>query len=408
MATQEFNSANQVGEGACSGVFTENEQAQAQSQAQRDADLLYSCDVISISGRGSGSGSESEESNDWSDPFSSVILAATTAAAATATTEEYPRIDPNDPLMYFQERGEITPNEYDKWKLVNEERRAQIQPQPIKYKRKTPDFGPGYNSDSDPDSGDEDEGPTIEFGHGYSVWADEHTDPFDPWNPNPDPTSDRRYTKLATDCTFMMKRLTQPETRQGNNHNLNHNLKLSNSFELKLMWERFTLAASSMQEFWQTSALPIYEALQNLRADHARVRRSRSEEWCKNIQIPTCPECHTTPVEVLENTFETIGRMCRCIAEDFNTPSVVAYVEEFIITLYREIEFNALVEEYEDRIYKAEWDRQQEQRQPFSSVFSKEQLQQFIDIQMQKAVDPTYRAELMTTDEWLAKKRHGQ
>ena len=163
-----------------------------------------------------------------------------------------------------------------------------------------------------------------------------------------------------------------------------------------------------MQEFWQTSALPIYEALQDLRADHARVRRSRSEEWCKNTQMPACPECHTTPVEVLENTFETIGRMCRCIAEDFNTPSVVAYVEEFMVTLYREIEFNALVEEYEDRIYKAEWDRQQEQRRPFSSVFSKEQLEQFNQIQMQKAADPTYRAELMTTDEWLARKKQGQ
>jgi len=35
------------------------------------------------------------------------------------------------------------------------------------------------------------------------------------------------------------------------------------------------------------------------------------------------------------------------MAEEFNTPSIVAYVEEFIISLYREIEFNALVEAIE-------------------------------------------------------------
>jgi hypothetical protein len=39
--------------------------------------------------------------------------------------------------------------------------------------------------------------------------------------------------------------------------------------------------------------------------------------------------------------------MSRCIAEDFNTQSVVNYVEEFLVSLYREIEFNSLVEAYE-------------------------------------------------------------
>ena len=56
------------------------------------------------------------------------------------------------------------------------------------------------------------------------------------------------------------------------------------------------------------------------------------------------PEYHTTPIETLETTFETIGRMCRCISDDFNTHSVLDYVDEFIVMLYREIEFNALVE----------------------------------------------------------------
>jgi len=97
--------------------------------------------------------------------------------------------------------------------------------------------------------------------------------------------------------------------------------------------------------------------------------------------------------------------MCRCIAEDFNTQSVVNYVEEFIVSLYREIEFNALVEAHENSLIKAEMDIQHQQRQPFSHVFSKEDLQRHIYIQLMKAADPTYRAELMTTDEWLAKKK---
>jgi hypothetical protein len=46
--------------------------------------------------------------------------------------------------------------------------------------------------------------------------------------------------------------------------------------------------------------------------------------------------------------------MCRCIAEDFNTQSVVNYVEEFIVSLYREIEFSSLVEAHENSIAGAE------------------------------------------------------
>ena len=72
---------------------------------------------------------------------------------------------------------------------------------------------------------------------------------------------------------------------------------------------------------------------------------------------PASYEYHSTPFETLDNTFETIGRMSRCIAEEFNTPSVVAYVEEFIVSLYREIEFRALVEEHKNSM------REQRQRQ---------------------------------------------
>jgi hypothetical protein len=388
------------------------------------SDYKGSQDVLSISSYNSHSDSQDTETadglNDGSGDFciedfmnpeyfkTSEDDSAATAATATATTatavdtESYPCFDPNDPLRYFLENGEIAPNEYDKWRLIKEEP-AQLDPSLAKHKhkRKTPDFGPGYNSDSDPASDDEDDhddqGPTFEYGYGYSVHADEHTDPSDPWNPTPDTTPDRRYIKIATDGTFMMKRLTQSVMAPP--------LTLSNSFELKLAWERFT-STQTLQDFWQANALKIYEALQDLRADHARVRNGEckmGEGFPENLPAP--PLYHSTPIETLENTFETIGRMSRCIAEDFNTQSVVNYVEEFLVSLYREIEFNALVEAYEHSLIKAEMDIQHQQRQPFSSVFSKEDLQRHIDIQLLKAADPTYRAELMTTDEWLAKKK---
>jgi hypothetical protein len=131
----------------------------------------------------------------------------------------------------------------------------------------------------------------------------------------------------------MLKRLTQGH-------------KLSNAFELKLDWERFKSSSSSssspthqlqtLQDLWQEHALQIYEAMQDLSENQARVQGN--------------PGYHTTPFETLENTFETIGRMSRCIAEEFNTSSVVAYVEEFLMMLYREIEFIALVEEHDTKM----------------------------------------------------------
>lgn len=326
-------------------------------EQQRRMDLGYSCEIIS---EASGSGSSDDDGDDSECYIEDLQATPTTTIEADTETEieSYPQIDPNDPLRYFLELGQITPNEYDKWKLVKEEPQSHTHTHASTSKqvKKRPDFGPGYNNDSDSDD-DGDDGPTIEYGSGYSVWADEHTDPFDPWNPTPDPTPNKKYAALANNSIFMMKRLTQSvqyehsASRPGNKSNL----KLADSFELKLMWGRFTSASSpsqhfqTMQDFWLTNVLPIYEALQDLIADHARVCRNGRTIGCASTSpspspFPAPPSYHSTPIEVLENTFETIGRMSRCMAEDFNTPSIVAYVEEFIVSLYREIEFNALVE----------------------------------------------------------------
>ena len=390
------------------------------------SDYTRNFDVLSISSYTGHSSSEDpitpisptglgEESydfcvEDFLNPEAFSTTATETATdTATEPTESYPRFDPNDPLRYFLELGEITPNEYEKWKLVREEPLEHNQPTLAK---KRPDYGPGHNSDSDSmsDDGDDDQGPTIEYGSGYSAHADEYNDPFDPWNPTPDTTDDRRYAKIANDGEYMLSRFTQSveynHSATGPGNKLN--LQISNSFGLKLAWERFAITSSNekrlqtLQDFWQANALTTYEALQDLRADHARIRGNRLPIISHH---PLPPQYHSTPFETLENTFETIGRMCRCIAEDFNTQSVVNYVEEFIVSLYREIEFNALVEAHENSLVKAEMDIQHQQRQPFSSVFSKEDLQGHIDIQLLKAADPTYRAELMTTDEWLATKK---
>jgi hypothetical protein len=332
-------------------------------------------DVLNISSYTGHSSSEDpitptglgEESYDFCvEDFLNLEAVTATTATATEPTESYPRFDPNDPLRYFLELGEITPNEYEKWKLVREDPPQNHQPSLAKHKRKTPDFGPGYNSDSDSDSDgdrdDDDQGPTIEYGSGYSAHADEHNDPFDPWNPTPDTTNDRRYTKIvATDCEYMLSRFAQSAATTSSAHPQ----QLSNSFGLKLAWERFAMTTSrekrlqTLQDFWQANALTTYEALQDLRADHARIRGNRLPIISHH---PLPPQYHSTPIETLENTFETIGRMCRCIAEDFNTQSVVNYVEEFIVSLYREIEFNALIEAHENSLVKAEWERQEPQQ----------------------------------------------
>jgi hypothetical protein len=284
--------------------------------------------------------------------------AAPTPAAQAPSTPAAPVYNPNDPLRYFLENGEIAESEYEKWKLVKEEpqQHEAHQCQPTKYRRKTPDYGPGYNSDNDTDSdGFEttEDGSILVYGTGYSKqfndcnYRDKRV--FDPWNPVPDPTSDKRYTKVATDHEFMRARLTfveqycdlvgAPGITTTTTNTTNTKRKLSDSFELKIIWERFMSAESSsstpnLQNFWQENALITYEALQNLRADQNR-RQDHA--------LRPHPEYHTTPIETLETTFETIGRMCRCISDNFNTHSVLDYVDEFIVMLYREIEFNALL-----------------------------------------------------------------
>ena len=323
-------------------------------------DYIPNCDVLSISSFSINS-KETQMIDAWntdSDDYyieenyiEENYIEEIQSPRATATRESFQDVDINDPLRYFLEHGEITPNEYDKWKLV----RVREEPRHQSKSKQRHDYGPGYNSDSDIDSED-DATPTIEYGHGYIVYADDHREFFDLWNPTPDTTPDRRYTKVANDSAFMLTRFTQWIIPEGSN-SFKHMLpKLSTSFELKLAWERFMCSScpsyqlQNLQDFWQEHSLLIYEALQDLVEDQARVCGNRSTK----VQIIASPEYHSTPFETLENTFETIGRMSRCIAEDFNTPSVVAYVEEFLVLLYREIEFNALVKEYETRISNAE------------------------------------------------------
>lgn len=304
------------------GILLESEESQR--------DLAYRCDIISYaSGSGSGSGSDCYI-EDLQSPHH--------------TKEEYEfqkselntRFDRNDPLRFFMEIGELTPNEYEKWKIVNERK-----PQPEIKKR--PDYGPGYNSDSDSDSDsyshEDFEYESLVYGNGYiPFYENDDTEPYDVWNPNPDPTPsyDQRFAKVAKNNNrFRMSRLVTNDESQIP--------QFTKSFELKLIWERFMIKACQqfqpLQEFWQENALTIYESLQDLVEDHAR---------CFNSYIFTAdvPRYHTTPIEVLENTFETIGRMSRCIAEDFNTHEVIQYVDEFIISLYSEIEFVALLELY--------------------------------------------------------------
>lgn len=339
---------------------------QETEEQQRRMDLGYSCEVIS-----DGSSNDDDDDIEYlKTPHAADAEDEDDDTADTIESKSYPRIDPNDPLRYFLELGEITPNEYDKWKIVKEE--TQSHAKTNKQFKKRPDYGPGHNESDESDNDDE---PTIEYGSGYAVWANElDTDPFDPWNPTPDPTPTKQYTEVATDCTFMMNRLTQTVEYEHSASGLGNkrNLKLTDSFELKLLWGRFISTASStssssssshqfqqpLQEFWQVNALKTYEALQDLREDHARVRNRKCNRgaWFPN-DTPAPPTYHTTPIETLETTFETIGRMSRCMAEDFNTPSVVDYVEEFIMSLYREIEFNALVDAYENKISDAEWDK---------------------------------------------------
>ena len=331
-------------------------------------------------------GSQTEKSDHTDFDFFYATPSATVTTATTTTDDEtdtlapapYHCIDSTDPLMYFLESGEITPNEYDRWRIVKQKvpspdttdasDASATTPSDSTHQNTRLDFGAGYNSDTtdtdSEDNGDHGDASTAVsyiYGNGY---ARQH----DCWNPTPDPTQDNRYTKLANDGEYRLTRFTQWSSSKPLGRKCRIMIpKLSTSFELKIEWERFIDSSShshavqrrTLQDFWSEHALQIYEALQELKDEQARVRATPNSEWIRSIipNILPAPKYHTTPFETLENTFETIGRMSRCIAEDFNVESIVEYVEEFMKALYREIEFNALVEEYEYRIGDAEQEK---------------------------------------------------
>ena len=314
-----------------------------------------------------------------------VPIPATTTTTPPATNV----FNPNDPLRYFMVNREITHAEYERWKLVHQTTPSTLTLEQQQRKKRI-DFGPGHNSVSDSESDDDGDNTqstqtTTIYGGGYSalLHGDVRTDS---WNPNPDPTPDRRYTVLATSPAFMSRCLVDE-----------HDQQLASAFIVKLVWERYAFHPSpdapceryTLRNFWEENALVIYDALQVLVDKHARVHRGT-----ETMQVNMIPPSHNvTPIETLETTFETIGKMCRTIGDKFNTQSVSTYIEEFIVALYRELVFIALVETHI-------------RHQPFSAVFDKNAvMREFHDVEMQKATDPMYRAEFMTTEEYLAKKR---
>ena len=289
---------------------------------------------------------------DWND--TSCIADCTTPLSPVVSDSHF---DLTDPLRYFLELGAITPNEYDKWKIVDETPAviANAATKPARRKPKPIDFGAGYNDTDDTDNTDNTDDTNNQksksyycYGNGYvTQLPGRRIHPssafvYDPWFPNPDPTPKKQYTKLSTSARHMMRQFVvfgsdgeQP--------------RLSHAFQLKLLWERYVLRSlvsnpQSLQDFWQTNALTIYEALQELVATLSKSKCFSPLSGGRKLipDTPDTPEFHTTPVETLENTFETIGRMSRCIAEEFNTQPVVNYVEEFIRALYTELYFMAL------------------------------------------------------------------
>lgn len=329
----------------------------------------HSCEILDTSRYVSGNVSDSEESYDW-DSLDSCVTPLAVLAVAECTTppaiKPKPKSNPqlqhescfdfdlNDPLRYCLEHGEITPHEYDKWKIVQDEEEPRPQSQYQSQSKMRPDFGPGFNSDSDSDDEFTQSEPEPDinytYGHGYltRLQHPRHDEFYDPWFPNPDPTPNKQYTATATNPRYMMTQFVVFESDDSKQPIPTAIPRLNHAFQLKLVWERFVAVSSasslpspSLQHFWQTNALDIYEALQECIATQAKCFSPLRGE---HKLIPDTPEFHTTPVEMLENTFETIGRMSRCIAEDFNTQSIVNYVDEFIHALYTELRFLELVQ----------------------------------------------------------------
>ena len=290
----------------------------------------YGDDVLDTSrfvmGNGNGNESDSSEESyedyDWTDPANCVTPPAaaecTTTPPAVKTkaelklqrSNEEPCFDINDPLRYCLDTGLVGVKEYDKWKIVEE-------PSPNYRILRAVDFGAGYNSDSD-DETTPATSSIVSYGTGYI--QDSNGIKHDPWFPNTDYKSEQGLWCVVFENASISR--------------------LNTAFGLKIMWERFVESKrqgrSTLQEFWQNNALDTYEALQELVAVHAELFNTTS------AGSGSTPEFHTNPVEMLEHTFETIGRMSRCIAEDFNTDSCVNYVEEFVRALYTELRFMEL------------------------------------------------------------------
>lgn len=344
------------------------------SVAAQNAKQEYCCeeqeDVLDTSHfvmeNDNGSESDSEESYedyDWTDPANCVTPPAApecttppaikpkAKAKAKANSKIQPHFKFNDPLRYFLETGQISQDEYDKWKIVKPS-------SPISRTHRALDFD-YFVPDSDMDdavasaSASTDE---IVYGYGYETqFPCRRVQPsdgfvYDPWFPNPDPTPNKEYNEFATSMRYMMSRFVIFESDENNDTDSNASIPtLNHGIHLKLIWERFAERKGhcTLQEFWQTNALVIYEALQELNEMQAMCLNIKTnilnQDTHAHALTDTPGEFHTTPLEMLENTYETIGRMSRCIAEDFNQESVVNYVEEFIRALYVELQFMEIV-----------------------------------------------------------------
>jgi hypothetical protein len=284
----------------------------------------------------------------------------------TQTQTQTPCFDPNDPLRYCVKTCLISKDEYEKWKIVKQPAAVA----PAKTKPCVIDFGAGYNSES----GTDDEcdisdhcQPDVIYGSGYTTqfpsrriqpggaWVE------DPWFPNPDPTSNKQYTDLGRNLHIMMSQFVVFEKNGDMSvDGLSFDYRLNHAFNLKLMWEQFNSNCNvdrrqPLQNFWETKSLEIYEALQDLAATHAKCFNTGAHRL-----IHDTPEFHTTPLETLDHTFETIGRMCRCIGDDFNTQHVVNYVDEFIHALYTELRYMDLVEAKVEDLIDVEYDERAE------------------------------------------------
>ena len=295
-------------------------------------------------------GDSDSDDNEEEKEKEEIIQAEPSASAAV--------YNPNDPLRYCLQMGLISADEYAKWKIVNETPTTPTTTTSAKPKRPIIDYGPQYDSDSDSDDPTKEE-LTIVYGHGYTTrFPCQRVQPmggfvYDPWFPNPNPDAD-----AASNLLIMMSQFMVSEDFEDGATPIP---RLNPAFQLKLSWERFiarcnaagTRTPPPLQNFWEIHSLEIYEALQELVAIHAKCFNTGARRL---VLAHNTPEFHTTPLETLEHTFETIGRMCRCIADDFNTQPVVNYVEEFIRSLYTELRFIEHVEAKVEELIDVEYD----------------------------------------------------